>query len=153
MRQPTHHHTWWRISGGSKHGRLNPPTTRISHKTQSSGKWGDSYPNNDLDPIGSSYPDAENPHANRPINIVWETQPPPMNNNKGKVYKDIMASIGLDSPNTSSESRGEGTREQGQGVPFANTPIRNSASSLIALGKHIITPRQGRLWGGGTNPN
>ena len=78
---------------------------------------------------------------------------PPINNNKGRVYKDIMASIGLDSPNTSSETRGDAASTHDQGTSFVNTPIRNSASSLIALGKHIITPRQGRLWGGGTNPN
>ena len=138
---------------GKQTREVEPPNHRNINKTQSSGKWGDSYPNNDLDRIGSSYPDAENPHANRPLDIVWETQPPPINNNKGKVYKDIMASIGLDSPNTSSESRGEGAREQGQGASYASTSIWNSASSLIALGKHIITLRQGRLWGRDTNPN
>ena len=93
------------------------------------------------------------PHANRPLDIVWETQPPPKTNNKGSMYKDIMASIGLDSPNTSTETRGEEAREHDQGASFVNTPIRNSASSLIALGKHIITPRQGRLWGVDTNPH
>ena len=113
----------------------------------------DSYPSNDMDRIGSTYLDAENAHASRPLDIIWETQPPPINNNKGRVYKDIMASIGLDSPNTSSETRGDAASAHDQGTSFVNTPIRNSASSLIALGKHIITPRQGRLWGVGTNPN
>ena len=84
--------------------------------------------------------------------MVWETQPLPKNNNKGITYKDIMASIGLDSPNTSTETRGEGTREHDQGASFVNPSIRKSASSLIALGKHVTTPRQGRLWGAGTNP-
>lgn len=72
---------------------VEPPNHRNINKAQRFSKWMDSYPNNDIDRIGSSYPDAENPHANRPLDIVWETQPLPKNNNKGSIYKDIMTSI------------------------------------------------------------
>lgn len=33
-----------------------------------------------------------------------------------------------------------------QGMQGVSTPIRNSASSLIAMGKQVLTPRQGRIW-------
>lgn len=132
---------------------IEPTNHRAINKAPRLGKWSDSYPNNDIDRIGSSYLDAEGPHTNRPMDVVWETQPIPKTTHKGSMYKDIMASIGLDSPNTSTETRGGENREHVQGASLTNTPIRNSASSLIALGKHIITPRQGKLWGVDTNPH
>jgi hypothetical protein len=60
-----------------------------------------------------------------------------------------MASIGLDSPTSSLEDRGREetiTYEQESGSPLAITPIRNSAANLLALGKHALTPRHGRIW-------
>lgn len=78
--------------------------------------------------------------------IIRETQFHQSNRN---IYNDILASIGLDSPTTSQgRSRGGGVsnHEYGQDLQRVSTPIRNSASSLIALGKYVLTPRQGRLW-------
>lgn len=78
--------------------------------------------------------------------IIRETQFHLTNRN---IYNDILASIGLDSPTTSQEKgRGSGATDlkNGQGIQRVSTPIRNSASSLIALGKHVLTPRQGRMW-------
>jgi hypothetical protein len=75
--------------------------------------------------------------------IIWETQPNPVNHNKGSIYNDILASIGLDSPNISLETRREDVMEQNQ---VANTPTRSSAISLMALGKHVLTPRQEKIW-------
>lgn len=49
---------------------VEPPNHRNINNAQRSGKWLDSYPNNDMDRIGSSYPDAKNPHDNRPLDIV-----------------------------------------------------------------------------------
>lgn len=76
--------------------------------------------------------------------LILETQPHQSNSN-GKVYMKILASIGLDSPTSSQDTRGNAPRE-GQEVQQVNTPIRNSTSSLMALGKHVFTPMQGRIW-------
>lgn len=35
---------------------------------------------------------------------------------------------------------------QGVGGQRISTPIRSSAASLMALGQHVLTPRQGRAW-------
>lgn len=81
--------------------------------------------------------------------IIFETQLNPCNRNKGNTYKDIMANIGLDSPTSSREERGrEDIDENNQGVggQLINTPIRSSAASLMALGQHVLTQRQGRMW-------
>ena len=130
-----------------------PPSHRNTNKAQRLGKWTGPYLHNDVERIGSTYPETEYMLANRPPDIIWETQPPQKTNYKGSTYKDIMASIGLDSPNTSTDTRGEGAREHDKGASYVNTPIRKSASSLIALSKQIITPRQGRLWGTDNNPS
>ena len=81
---------------------------------------------------------------NSTLEVILETQ---LNhNNRDNVYKDIMASIGLDSPTPSHDQReGEDLNNSPRGQVMS-TPIRNSASSLIALGKHVMTPRQGRIW-------
>jgi hypothetical protein len=42
--------------------------------------------------------------------------------------------------------------DQTQGASLANTPTRNSASSLLASGQYVITPRQGRQWNGLNDP-
>lgn len=42
--------------------------------------------------------------------------------------------------------------DQGRERSLVDTPIRNSASNLIALGQHILTPRQGRMWNVRTSP-
>ena len=57
-----------------------------------------------------------------------------------------MASIGLDSPTPSHDLRDGGYINNASRTQVISTPIRNSATSLIALGKHIMTPRQGRIW-------
>ena len=61
------------------------------------------------------------------------------------VYKDILASIGLDNPTSSHETGGD-LHKANFDKPHLNIPIRNSAASLMALGKHVFTPRQGKLW-------
>ena len=99
-----------------------------------------------MDTEGSMVPNTELPLISRPtyVEVIPETQIPPLQGNS-KVYKDILASIGLDSPTSSHGTRGNLLGEELR-RPQDNTPIRNSAASLIALGKHIFTPRQGRSW-------
>jgi hypothetical protein len=83
------------------------------------------------------------------IEVIPETQLHQASRNKNNIYNDIMASIGLDSPTSSQDTRGEGRGNAPAHDPtlhLASTPIRNSAASLMALGKHVLTPRQGRLW-------
>lgn len=76
--------------------------------------------------------------------VIFETQ---FNrNNKDNVYKDIMVSIGLDNPTPSHELRVGEDNNISPKAQSISTPIRNSATSLIALGKHVLTPRQGRIW-------
>lgn len=81
-----------------------------------------------------------------PPEVILETQLYPSNRNTGHVYKEIMASIGLDSPTPSQDiGRWDGNIVSPR-VQHVSTSIRNSASSLVALGKHVLTPRQGRIW-------
>ena len=81
------------------------------------------------------------------VEVIMETQ---LNEviRKSNIYNDIMASIGLDSPTPSQDSRGGvvNNGRHGQEIFEDNTPIRNSAANLIALGRHMLTPRQGRIW-------
>lgn len=81
------------------------------------------------------------------VEVIPETQ---LNEviRRSNIYNDIMASIGLDSPTPSQDSRGGVVNHgrHGQESCEENTPIRNSAANLIALGKHMLTPRQGRIW-------
>ena len=79
-----------------------------------------------------------------PLEVIPETQAWHLNGN-GKMFKEILASIGLDSPTASHELGGHSQRGS-PGIHHGNTPIRNSAESLIALGKHMFTPRQGKSW-------
>lgn len=85
---------------------VDSSTHRNNSKTPRVGKWMDPYLNSDLDRIGSTYPEAGNSHPTEAQDTIWETQPLPKS--KGSIYKNIMASIGLDSPNSSTESRREG---------------------------------------------
>ena len=80
------------------------------------------------------------------LEVIPETQPLPPHGSR-KVYKEILASIGLDSPTQSHDTRDHSLGEEHR-LPQVNTPIRNSAASLMALGKHIFTPGQGRSWEG-----
>ena len=81
-----------------------------------------------------------------PPEVILETQLHPSNRNTGNVYKEIVASIGLDSPTPSQDiGRWDGNIVSPR-AQHVSTPIRNSASSLVALGKHVFTPRQGRIW-------
>lgn len=83
-----------------------------------------------------------------PMEVIPATQPAQMNT-KGNVYKEILASIGLDSPTTSQETRnkfGDTVVSQDQDRQMVNTPICNSANSLIALDKQVLTPGQGKIW-------
>ena len=80
------------------------------------------------------------------MEVILETQLTSLNV-KGKVYKEILASIGIGSPTPSHDTRGNLVMEE-QGLQQVNTPIRNSAANLMALGKHVFTPRQSRSWEG-----
>lgn len=84
-----------------------------------------------------------------PAEVIPET---PLNRDikiRNNIYNDIMASIGLDSPTSSQDTRGD---DRGKGskkdtTPHTvNTPVCNNAASLMALGKHVLIPREGRLW-------
>lgn len=82
--------------------------------------------------------------------VVPETQPLPLNG-KGMKYKEILASIGLDSPTSSHDTRGNERGEE-NGLQRGNTPIRSSAASLMALNNYMFSPRQGSLWEGRNKP-
>ena len=82
--------------------------------------------------------------SERAPDTIWKTQPLPKS--KSSMYKDIISSIRLDSPNTSMESRREEIREHNQGHSLLNIQIRNNASSLMALEKHELTPKQRSMW-------
>ena len=92
-------------------------------------------------PIGMILPPLA---GSAPTEVIPETQLIQLNGN-GKVYKEILASIGLDSPTSSHETRGNIQRKN-LDMQQVSTPIRNSAASLMALGKHVFTSRQGRNW-------
>lgn len=83
-----------------------------------------------------------------PTSFIPETQLTPYTGYKGKIgYKEIMASIGLDSPTSSFECTNE--RDSPHRAPNSqldNTPIRNSAASLMALGQQALSPGQSRIW-------
>lgn len=92
--------------------------------------------------------EKSHPKVNTQPDIIWKTQLNIQNN----FYKDILASIGLDSPITSTETRGDIADEQSLSASLANTPIQNSAISLMALGQHVSTPRHGNIWNVEANP-
>ena len=137
--------------GRSKRGKPCHQVTTIPTKIQNSVSGG-GYPNYEMDRIDSSYLEVGSLHnGSKPPEVIKETQLPPKITNHGRMYKDIMTNIGLDSSTTSTESRRVESNEQNQVESLVNTPIRNSASSLIALGQQVLTPRQGRLWNGDTS--
>lgn len=78
------------------------------------------------------------------IKVIPETQPLLLNG-KGMKYKKILASIELDSPTSSHNYRGIVPGEE-QGLQHGNTPIRNSAASLMVLSNYMFSPRQGKIW-------
>ena len=78
--------------------------------------------------------------------VIFETQLNSSSREKERAYHEIMASIGLESPASSNDTR---TREDNNLYPHGqliNTPIRNSDNCLIAMGNHVLTPRQNRIW-------
>ena len=94
--------------------------------------------NDELGHIDSSYPDVElsplNPQWQ--LDIIWVTQLHARSSKKGNIYKIILASVTVDSPSVCIENIEEEGIEQGQVGPLLDTPICNSASSLIALGQY-----------------
>lgn len=80
--------------------------------------------------------------------IILETQLLIGEKNRKNKHKEIMANLGLDSPNSSKDSRnnrdGRDTNH-GTSPQYASTPIRNNAANLMALGQHELTPGQGRI--------
>ena len=89
------------------------------------------------------------PSLQRQPDTIKDTQFYEKTNNKKNIYKNILASIGLDSPSASMEND---VIDQGGDTLLVDTPIRNSASNLIALEQHIQTSRQGRMWNEETSP-
>lgn len=90
-------------------------------------------------------PRLEPPHLARvlPVEMIYETQLNPTNRD---IYNDILASIGIDSPNIYKKTWRGMDYNQSQEKQLDNTPICNSANSLMALGKYVLTPRQARIW-------
>ena len=144
--------------GGREHsvklGRNNSPLDKGSHpekhgrggKVQRICKYIEEQADTEMDTeegriVGTVLPPVAGPSFTE---VIPKTQPILLNN-KGSVYKDILASIGLDSP-TSSNERGSNLQRANVDMQQGYTPIRNSAESLMALGKHMFTPRQGRRW-------
>ena len=80
-------------------------------------------------PIGTIVPTIANSVH---MEVIPETQACQLNGN-GKMFKEILASIGLDSPTASHELECHSQRGS-PGIQQGNMPICNSAESLIALG-------------------
>ena len=81
-----------------------------------------------------------------PTEVILETQLNSSSRGKMSTYDDIMASIILDSPTPSHETRRGEDSNTSPRTQLINTSIWNSATSLITLGKHVLTPRQNRIW-------
>ena len=84
------------------------------------------------------------PHPKAPSEVVVETQ---LTNNaraKGNMCNTIMASIGLGSTTPTLYRGGEG-RHIGIDAHM-EAQLINTPSSLKALGKIAITPKQGKYW-------
>ena len=101
--------------------------------------------------IQSSYPGDEyfHPYPLSSFEVIKETQLSTHHKERGRVYNEILASIGLDSPTPSQEVRmedGHNRIEHELESHWVCTPNRNSATSLIALGQHVLTPRDWRKW-------
>ena len=93
--------------------------------------------------------ETSHPPLGLPPDVMLETQFNMSNRFKSNIYKDILASIGLDNPTTSQKARGRERNSYFNQLlvgHLASTPICNSASSLMALGQHAMTPRQWRIW-------
>ena len=89
------------------------------------------------------------PTLGLPSEVILDTQFNLTKDTRSNIYKDILASIGLDSPTTSNEDRAKSNNVGGHQFVHGqsmNTPIRNTASNLLALGQHVMTLRQERLW-------
>ena len=128
-----------------------PKSARIGNKSQRLNEQGDALHEVGMFKEGKLLMGTDPAHSisQGKIDVIPETQLTIYNNSKDHIYKDMLASIGLDSPTSSRDTWDEEeshAHAQGQTTPLANTPIRNSANSLLALGKHTLTPRQGRLW-------
>ena len=68
------------------------------------------------------------------------------------MYKEILASIRLDSPTSLQETRDNVMRE-GQVAQLVNTPVLNSAASLMVMGQHVLTLGKGEFENTGVNPH
>ena len=138
-------------------GQLTSPVkTHVVREPGRLSRKGELLYETDTEVVKSSYPITDTiRHSPRcHPSVVSETQLQPNTKNKGSVYSDILASIGLDSPTSSYETRSEGGPiRHGHKDQTISTPIRNSTTSLVVLGKHVLTPRQGRSWTYGINPH
>ena len=94
---------------------------------------------------------SEPPHPpyGPPPEVILETQLNSNNRSRGNIYNGNLISIGFDNPTTSRDERerdGNNDLNQGKLAKVVNTPLHNNANSLMALGEHVLTPSQGRLW-------
>ena len=98
------------------------------------------------DEIGGSQHVVEStyPHPNALTEVVVETQLTTSTRAKDNICNAIMARIGLDSPTPTPRRGGEG-RNIGYDAHM-EAHLINTPSSLMALGKVIGTPRQGKTW-------
>ena len=110
----------------------------------------DGFQPSDVEMIEGTVPPPRGEYYHAPhtlsTEVILETQLNPSSRGKGSIYNDILASIGLDSPTPSLETRRKEDSNTSPRAQLINTPIRNNASSLIALGEHVLTPRQDRIW-------
>ena len=125
-------------NSGEKYGR-GGKVQRLSHYNEE-GPENEMVPEESR-PIGTIVPYLGN---STHLEVIPETQACYLNGNE-KLFKEILASIGLDSPSASHELGGHSQRGSPR-ILQGYTPIRNSAESLIALGRHMFTPRQGKSW-------
>lgn len=73
--------------------------------------------------------------------VIIERQFNTNNKIKGSIYNDIMASIGLDNPTPSHETKTRKNNNIDSIVQLIITPICNCATSLVALRKPTFTPK------------
>lgn len=127
-----------------------PKVSRARNKAQHLNEMADVMLDMEMNMEGYQQRRKELPHPTMHVHsgVIPETQLNGYNSDKGNICNAILASIRLDSPTPSRETwGGEGmpTNEHGHALPLVNIPICSSGTSLLALGKHVLTPRQGRV--------
>lgn len=124
-----------------------PSQQRLASNSPPRDKLGEYSSDTEMERLVGQIPRTVIHHSiHAPPEVILKTQLLTHSRTRGSVYNNNMASIGLNSPTPSQEiMRGEDNHAS-PGAQHVNTTIRNSASSLMALGKHVLTPRHGRIW-------